>query len=159
MKSCFARLRKGGFNFIWGYAEDFIRMEWGFHHRRWFHSCSTFVEDAPPTKTSSEQGEVFVYPSRRLGISSDFSLYIISPMASISSRFSVYLLRLDDIQTCGLMIYSLFARYPRKKRMISTALPWFRAKNQTFFGKAKSLVFLLLTGSITGRLDQDKHTL
>ena len=38
----------------------------------------------------------FVYPSRRISISSDASRYIISPLGCISSRVSVYQPALDD---------------------------------------------------------------
>ena len=68
---------------------------------------STFVEDAPPEKTSSEHGEVFSYPSRRLGISSDFSLYLITVGAYHHALACIHL-RLDDIQGYTLMIYNFF---------------------------------------------------
>jgi hypothetical protein len=59
---------------------------------------------SPPEKTSSEQGEVFSYPSRRLGISSDFSLYLITEGA-YHHALACISLRLDDIQHFVLVIY------------------------------------------------------
>ena len=65
---------------------------------------STFAEAAPPDKTSSEQGEVLSYPSRRLGISSDFGLYLITVGVSHHALACIHL-RLDDIQHVVLVIY------------------------------------------------------
>ena len=64
----------------------------------------SFRVSPPPTKTSSEQGEVFVYPSRRLGISSDFGLYLITVGVSHHALACIHL-RLDDIQHVVLVIY------------------------------------------------------
>ena len=64
--------------------------------------------------------DLFVYPSRRLGISSAARQYIIKggkPPLHLITRQRVSFLRLDDIQPCGLMIYR------NKLRVISTALP------------------------------------
>ena len=62
------------------------------------------ILDGPPEKTSSEQGEVFSYPSRRLGISSDFGLYLITVGVSHHALACIHL-RLDDIQHVVLVIY------------------------------------------------------
>ena len=55
------------------------------------------LPSSPPNKTSSEQGEVLFYPLRKqwyiirfLRVYLAKSEYIISPLASISPRFSVY---------------------------------------------------------------------
>ena len=62
------------------------------------------VLDGPPTKTSSELCEVFVYPSRRLGISSDFGLYLITEGVYHHALACIHQ-RLDDIQGYTLVIY------------------------------------------------------
>ena len=53
---------------------------------------------------------VFFYPSRRLGISSRDSVHLIKGVKHlcISSRISVHILQLDDIQCFVLMIYNFF---------------------------------------------------
>ena len=79
------------------------------------------IHHPPPTKTehlSTDKCSVFVYPSRRLGISSPHDVRCISSRAhcalvSHHATACIYL-RLDDIQPYGLMIYR------NKLRMIYT---------------------------------------
>ena len=53
----------------------------------------------------STKSSFFVYPSRRLGISSDASRYIISPCRAVSHHaLACIFLRLDDIQHFVLVI-------------------------------------------------------
>ena len=65
------------------------------------------IPPAPP-KMNEANASFFFYPSSRLGISSDASRYIIkggSPPLYLITRQRASFLRLDDIQTFGLMIY------------------------------------------------------
>ena len=67
-----------------------------------------FEYDEGEPKNSKSTGLEFFYPSRRLGISSDASRYIIKggePPLYLITRQRASSLRLDDIQTFGLMIY------------------------------------------------------
>ena len=62
--------------------------------------CDRFPYGSP--KNTAEEiifSAVFFYPNRRFGISSRFSVYLISPLGWISSLVRVYL-------SCGLMIYN-----------------------------------------------------
>ena len=61
------------------------------------------VQQGEPKNTHSKEC-VFFYPSRRLGISSRFSVYIIA--VGVYHHRRCILLRLDEIQHCVLMIYN-----------------------------------------------------
>ena len=83
------------------------------------------IPPSPPTKTehlSTDKCSVFVYPSRRLGISSRCSrVYHQGRQAALVSHHApaCICLRLDDMQCFALMIYR------NKLRMIYKASPWF----------------------------------
>ena len=65
------------------------------------------IPPSAPTKKEllSTKSSFFVYPSRRLGISSDASRYIISPCRAVSHHaLACIFLRLDDIQHFVLVI-------------------------------------------------------
>ena len=67
-----------------------------------------FESSCPCQKTPRTLFSVFFYPSRRLGISSDASRYIIkggSPPLYLITRQRASILRLDDMQHFVLMIY------------------------------------------------------
>ena len=58
-------------------------------------------EVSPPEKTSSEQDEVFSYPSRRLGISSPHEVWWIS-----SAPAGLDIITHQRASSCDLMIYN-----------------------------------------------------
>ena len=71
------------------------------------------VEGSNPFKSTKKevtfvyQKLLLFYPSRRLGISSRFSVYIISPYGAVSHHASACIsLRLDEIQHFVLVIYN-----------------------------------------------------
>ena len=71
------------------------------------------ISPSPPTKKEllSTKSSFFVYPSRRLGISSPHKVRCISsaPLGLyLITRQRVFFLRLDEMQHCVLMIYNSF---------------------------------------------------
>ena len=73
MKSCFARLGRGGFDFIWSRRRRFQPRQ-----RRGFHRAEHDFTNNRDSSNLNEKTQkyLFVYPSRRLGISSPHKVLI-----------------------------------------------------------------------------------
>ena len=88
------------------------------------------------------------YPSRRLGISSRVSVYIIA--AGVYHHAERVFLRLDDIQGFALMIYRLAADDIHAFGVIEPYSPLCRF---CFSASLTFLVFTLVTKKITAQID------